>query len=317
LRVLAAFLWTAVLVSKAVQLDAAELLSIEDFGSNPAHLSMQVYLPDGLADGAPLVFVAHGCFQNVQQVVEHAGWVELADRHGFALLFPGTSKDNEPFGGCFRTWQPEHQQRGAGEPQTIANMVQWIVSKRNLDPQRVFITGMSSGGLMTAVMLATYPDLFAAGAIQSAYPYLCANTFDDLKTCSLAQKNLDAGSWGKLVIDAFPDYTGKRPRVAIWHGTADQLLLPINLELQLQQWSTVLGIDTQAFESDTIDGQERRRYRDAGGNVAIETVSVAGMDHAIAIDPDGSPPCGVAAPFIVDANICAAAWIGRWFGVVP
>lgn len=295
---------------------AAELRSIEDFGPNPARLTMQVYLPDTLEQGAALVVLPHGCFQGVQQVFDHTGWVQLADRHGFALLFPGTNKDNESFGGCFRTWQAEHQARGAGEPLTIIAMIDWLLEHQGLDRARVYMAGMSSGGLVTSVMLATYPERFAAGAVQSAYPYRCANAFEELQTCSLAQKELSPEAWSALVLDADPGYSGARPRVALWHGAADQLLLPANLDLQLQQWAGVMGVDSTQFETNTIDGQQRRRYRDASGEVVIETVLVAGMDHAIAIDPDGTPPCGAAAPFIVDANVCAAQWIGRWFGIV-
>jgi poly(3-hydroxybutyrate) depolymerase len=42
-------------------------------------------------------------------------------------------------------------------------MVERIVSDAQLDPKRLFVTGLSAGGAMTAVMLATYPEVFAGG----------------------------------------------------------------------------------------------------------------------------------------------------------
>lgn len=293
------------------------LTEIADFGANPGNLRMQVYLPHDLRDGAALVVVAHGCFQTVDQVVEHTGWIELADEYRFALLFPQTGKGNEPFGGCFRTWYPEHQKRGAGEPLSIRNQVLWLLDAHALDADHVFMTGQSSGGLVTSVMLASYPELFAAGAVQSAYPYRCADAFEELAPCSLAQRSKSPAEWAALVLDAAPGYDGVRPRIALWHGGADVLIVPANLDLQLQQWAGVLGIDSEAGAEDSIDGQVRHRYADGEGTVQIETVVVAGMDHAIAIDPDGTPACGSTAPYIVDADVCAARWIGRWFGVVP
>lgn len=297
--------------------DGKDLLQITDFGSNPGNLGMQVYLPSSIKPEAPLVVVAHGCFQAVEVVFAHSGWKDLADSHGFAILFPRTNKENEPFGACFRTWYPDHQARDAGEPLSIHNQIVWMLDKYQLDRERVFMTGQSSGGLITAVMLASYPELFAAGAIQSAYPYRCANSFEELALCSQAQKELDVIEMAELLQEAAPDHQGHRPPVAIWHGGEDTLIVPANLELQLKQWAEVLDVDLDSGQIEQIDGQQRTRYFNAEGTLTIETVTVAGMDHAIAIDPDGSPSCGSVAPYIVDADICSAYWIGRWFGVVP
>ncbi|MGH6630549.1 MAG: extracellular catalytic domain type 1 short-chain-length polyhydroxyalkanoate depolymerase, partial [Burkholderiales bacterium] len=223
-----------------------ELAEVTDFGANPGSLGMEIYLPSQLGNGAPLVVVAHGCFQTVQMIFDHSGWVELSDRYGFALLFPQTSTTNEPFGGCFRTWYPEHQGRDQGEPLSIRNQIAWLVDHYRIDPERIYMTGQSSGGLETAVMLATYPELFVAGAIQSAYPYRCADTFEELASCSKAEHILSAAEWGNLVRAAAPDYEGPRPPVALWHGAADTLLVPANLDLQLQQWANVFEVDTQS-----------------------------------------------------------------------
>ena len=311
-----AFVALCLAVSSAVA-DDNGLETVADFGANPGNLLMHVYVPKDLPSGAPLVVIAHGCFQTVDQLAQHSGWVEVAERHRFALLFPETTRDNEPFGGCFRTWLPEHQRRGGGEPVSIRNQILWMLDHHDLDPRHVYMAGQSSGGLVTAVMLASYPELFAAGAVQSAYPYRCAETFEALAPCSQAVDPRPAVEQVALVLEAAPEYAGPRPRLALWHGDTDALLVPTNLQLQVEQWAPVLGADLQAGQTDAIGRHLRHRYRDADGTVVMETVLVTGMDHAIAIDPDADPPCGRPAPYIVDADICAAQWIGRWFGVVP
>jgi poly(hydroxyalkanoate) depolymerase family esterase len=300
-----------------IPMAAAGLDEVESFGSNPGNLRMFVHLPNDLPRQAPLVAVAHACFQTAADVAAHSGWVEMADAYRFALLFPQTSTDNEPKGGCFRTWEPEHQHRDEGEPLSVRQMIVWLLEHHSLDRERVFITGMSSGGLLTNVMLATYPELFAGGAPQSAYPYNCATTFDELKACAEGRGDHTAAAWTGLVLAADPDYTGRRPRMSIWHGEADPLLLTVNLDLQLGQWAGVMGVDLTADEIDVIDGHTRKRYNGANGEPQIETYLIRGMGHAVAVDPDGTPACGEAAPFFVDADICAALWIARWFGLVP
>lgn len=295
----------------------AGLEPVEDFGENPGNLRLYSYVPDHVEADAPLVVVAHGCLQSAADVAAHSGWRELADRHGFTLLFPETAKTNEPFAGCFRTWLPEHQSRDAGEPLSIRNQVAWALTALEADPARIYMTGQSSGGLLTSVMLASYPELFAAGAVQSAYPYRCANAFEDLAPCSQALKPPPDNGWGDLVRAAAPGYAGPRPRISLWHGGADTVIVPANLDLQIEQWADVLELDTDAPANDDVDSQPRRRYAGSDGTIAIEAVLMPNLAHAIAIDPDGTPACGSPAPYIVDAGTCAAYRIAQWFGLAP
>jgi poly(hydroxyalkanoate) depolymerase family esterase len=292
-----------------------ELETIPSFGVNPGNLAMRVHLPPGLPENAPLVVVNHGCFQTVEYLVEHSGWIETADTFGFALLFPETSKENEPFGGCFRTFVPEHQGHDGGEPGSVSEMIQWMLDNESIDPERVYIAGMSSGGLMASVMLASYPELFAAGAVQSAYPYKCANSFEELQACSQAQVELDDTTLQNLLLSARPGYDGPRPAVSLWHGDADTLLVPANLDLQLWQWSAVLDVNPDEYEWSRVDGHDRKQYRNPEGEVVLETWLLNGTTHAIAISLDGSPACGKVGNFFEDAGICSAYWIARWFGL--
>ena len=305
---LAAFLWS-------LNVAAYSLEAIEDFGENPGNLSMLAYFPASLSDRAALVVIPHGCFQTVDYLAEHSGWIELADRYGFAILFPETNKANEPFGACFRTWVPQHQARGVGEPRSLQQMIHWLLENRNLDPARVYIAGMSSGGLMASVMLATYPELFAAGAVQSAYPYKCATAFEELQPCSQAQKDLNEEILVQLLISGYPEYAGPRPPVSLWHGANDTLLVPANLDLQLIQWAGALDADPEEYELTMVDGHQRKQYRDSNDRLVLETWLLDGTSHAIAVSPGNSSPCGKVGDYFEDSGICAAFWIADWFGL--
>jgi poly(3-hydroxybutyrate) depolymerase len=103
--------------------------------------------------------------------------------------------------------------------------------------------------------------------------------------------------------------------VSIWHGDADTLLLPVNLSLQMEQWTQVAAIDQIPDEVDLIAGNVRQRYDDPAGRQMVETYMIRGMGHAVAVSPGGTPRSGVAGPFFADADICAARWIARWFGI--
>ncbi|MDP3254987.1 PHB depolymerase family esterase, partial [Bosea sp. (in: a-proteobacteria)] len=140
------------------------------FGSNPGALRAHRYRPEGLEPGAPLVVVLHGCTQSAAAYDLGSGWSSLADRHGFALLFPEQQRANNA-NLCFNWFASGDIARGSGEALSIAQMIEGTITGYGLDRRRVFITGLSAGGAMAAAMLATYPELFAGGAIIAGLPY--------------------------------------------------------------------------------------------------------------------------------------------------
>lgn len=297
---------------------AEPLAEVPSFGSNPGNLRMFEFVPQDLQRGAPLVVVAHGCMQTAQEMADLSGWNDLAQAHGFAVVYPQTSRENDPFAGCFRTWLPEHQERGEGEPLSVMQMIDWMLEHHALDAGRVFVTGMSSGGHLTNVMLATYPDRFSAGAPQSSFPYKCALKFEDVEPCCRGAITHTREAWGELARSGFPGYEGRRPRVSIWHGMEDNLLRVVNLEHQRDQWIGALGIDGDPDGVRWADGYAGNVYADSGGTPVVETFAIPRLGHAIALDlRAASPKCGRAGPYADDVHVCAAAWIARWFGIVP
>src|SRR5665213_3720211 len=152
------------------------------FAPNPGNLRMFRYLPRGLKTGAPLVVVLHGCGQTASGYALGAGWCQLADQLGFAVLAPEQKAVNNP-NTCFNWFNPEDITRGEGEAASIAAMIATLTQTHKLDASRVFITGLSAGGAMAAVMLANYPELFAGGAIIAGLPFgAAANVRDALES---------------------------------------------------------------------------------------------------------------------------------------
>ena len=138
----------------------SRLESLADFGSNPGRLRGHGYCPAGLARKAPLVVVLHGCKQNAGDYDHRSGWSQLADLAGFALLYPEQSPGNNP-NLCFNWFRPGDTRRDSGEALSIRQMIDAMIAAHGLDRDRVFVTGLSAGGAMANVMLATYPEVFA------------------------------------------------------------------------------------------------------------------------------------------------------------
>lgn len=188
---------------------AGPLTEDTDFGSNPGNLKMFTYRPADLAPSRPLVVALHGCKQQASAYDDEPGWIMLADKHRFALLLPEQQLANNS-SKCFNWFLPGHNERDKGEALSIRQMIDKIKAQANIDPQKVYVTGLSAGGGMAAVMLAAYPELFAGGAIIAGIPYKCANTVDEaLNQCGVSvsgqlapMKDLTPAQWGSLVRNA-------------------------------------------------------------------------------------------------------------------
>lgn len=287
---------------------------VTGFGSNPGQLRMFRHVPAGLPSGAPLVVALHGCSQTAASYDDATGWRQLADRWKFALVLPQQQSANNA-SGCFNWFEAGDTARGQGEALSIRQMVERSVADLGLAPSRVYVTGLSAGGAMTAVMLATYPDVFAGGAIVAGLPYRCATSQSAAFSCMNPGTDLSPAQWGDRV-RAASSWTGPWPIVSIWHGDADFVVRPANLTESMQQWTHVHGIDQAADVVDTVAGYPHRVYKDASGAPRVETYSITGMGHGTPVDPGtGATQCGTAGAYILDANICSSFHIGRFFGL--
>lgn len=293
---------------------AGTLTQVAGFGTNPGNILMYQYVPDNLVAGRPLVVVIHGCTQTAANMDAETGWTKWADQMGFALLLPQQQSANNG-SVCWNFFQKTDNQRGAGEPLSIKQQVDWMVSHHSVDTSRIYVTGLSSGAAMTNVMLATYPDVFAAGAPLAGVAFKCATGVSSSLFCNAGTVSKTPAQWGDLVRGA-SGWTGPWPRVSIWHGTSDQTVNVANLNETMEQWTNVHGADQTADVSDTVAGYPHKVYKTEAGASVVETFSITGMGHGQPVDPGtGATQCGTATGYNLDANVCASYHIAQWFGL--
>lgn len=294
--------------------DAGRLKMLSSFGSNPGALRAMTYVPERLSRPAALVVVLHGCTQSAAAYDAGAGWSQLADRHGFALLFPEQQRQNNP-NLCFNWFSSTDTRRDSGEALSIRQMIATMVATHDLDSERVFVTGLSAGGAMTSVMLATYPDVFAGGAIIAGLPYGCATTVPQALERMRGYQLPTEGELAALVRDASP-YEGPWPTISIWHGSGDATVNPTNADAIIGQWRTLHGAAREPHRIEAIDGYPRRVWRDEAGREVIEEYSITGMGHGTPLDTAGAQGFGAAGPFMLEANISSTYHICRFWGLI-
>lgn len=293
---------------------AVTLQRVTAFGANPGQLSMYVYRPASLPADPPVVIALHGCTQNAQTYADNSGLPELADRDGFLVVFAETSSANN-LNKCFNWFQAADNRRGQGEAASIRQMAAHAVSAYSADPARTFVTGLSAGGAMTSVMLAAYPDVFAAGAVIAGLPYDCAKGSSPY-TCMNPGVDKSPAAWAQLVRDAHPSWTGPWPRVAIWQGDADTTVVPRNADELRDQWTALHGIPQTPTRTSLIgpDATRQEEYAAADGTVSVEVDRVPGIGHGTPVDPGSGPAqCGHTGAAYFLASICSAHWISKFF----
>jgi len=293
------------------------LVQVSSFGTNPGGLNMYEYIPAGLPSGRPLVVVLHGCTQTAN-AMQSAGWNQLADQYQFAVVYPEQTSAHNPVE-CFN-WAGEYGNladitRGQGENESIIEMVDYEIAHHSVDTTRVYVSGFSAGAAFTTVMLATWPERFAAGSIMEGIAYKCAVDVNGAYSCQSPGVTKTAAQWGDLVRAAHSGYTGPWPRVQIWEGTSDTTVVPANQGELVKQWTNVWGIDATADETETIGQATRTGYK-SGSTVAVETYSIQGMSHAVSVgtDPAGACP-GTAGQYFEDHKICGALRAAMFFGL--
>src|SRR5262249_56204867 len=126
--------------------------------------------PEHMTPKPPLVIALHGCTQTSDEYDHGTGWSSLADSLGFAVVYPQQQPANNPKN-CFSWFLPGDIVRGHGEALSIREMVEHAIATFAADRRKVFVTGLSAGGAMASVMLATYPQVFAAAPLISGLPY--------------------------------------------------------------------------------------------------------------------------------------------------
>ncbi|NUP39761.1 MAG: PHB depolymerase family esterase [Streptomyces sp.] len=294
---------------------AASLQEVTGFGSNPGALRMFRYVPDGLPSGRPVVVALHGCTQDASGYGTGSGWLQFADRWGFSVVLPQQQSSNNA-SNCFDWFQSGDIERGQGEAASVAQMVDRQLADVGGDASRVYVTGLSAGGGMTAVMMADYPEKFAAGGIVAGLPYGCAQAAGSPYVCMYVGATQTAKQWGDRARAARPGYTGPWPTLTVFQGSADYTVKPVNMTDLMKQWTDVHGADQSADLSDTVSGYPHQVFRDPAGKAVVETYSITGMGHGQPVDPgSGTAQCGAAGAYLLDVNLCAAYRLGLAWGL--
>lgn len=204
------------------------------------------------------------------------------------MIFPDSPNNVDD---CWDVSSPETlTHNGGGDSLGIVSMVRYVLEKYGADEKRVFAMGTSSGAMMTNVLLGSYPDVFAAGSAWAGVAFGCyaADGVDIWSDSCATGKNIKTGAeWKKIVENAYPEYKGWRPKMHVLHGTKDDVLYPQNLQEEIKEWTTVLGLGNSSVkvtQNDINAGWTTQSWSDERGVERFRATSAEGVTHNIQTD---------------------------------
>lgn len=248
---------------------------------------------------APLLVMLHGCTQDPDDFAAGTGMNALAEKHGVLVAYPEQPATANPQK-CWNWYLPDHQQAGTGEPAVLAGLTRDVMQRFRVDPARVYVGGISAGGAMALILVATHPELYAAAGVHSTVPFRAASNVAE----ALAVMRAGASSQPTPMATAVP--------LIVIHGAADPAVNIVNSRQITAQWAAGLGADPGSAQrvSDTAGGYPYARsvLRDHTGRPVLEEWIVDGLGHAWSggssagtyTDPKGPNASEVMLQFLLD-----------------
>jgi len=268
--------------------------------------NFKLWIPGTLDEGraCPLVMLLHGCTHNAEDMAEISGMNEVAEKNRFLVVYPEQSRMANLLK-CWNWFLPQHQTRDAGEPSILAAVVDQVRSTYNIDPERVYVVGVSAGGAMASILAATYPDIFAAVALFAGAEFKAATSVSEA-LAALKGGGPDPLRQGQLAFEAMRDGLARKERrrmpAIVFHGSADTAVSLVNADQAIAQWSKTNEClaahhAEQGFTlTETIvDGQvlngyayQKRSYVEGTSRLLMEKWVIQNLGHAWSGSPQPS-----------------------------
>jgi poly(3-hydroxybutyrate) depolymerase len=133
------------------------------------NLTYHIYVPDSLKNQkAALMITLHGCAQRAEDFAHFGNWETAAEKYRTLVVAPKVPNGGVNMG-CWNYYGSDHSIQNK-DHQSIFQLLQMLLKDRslNIDPRRVYVSGLSSGGGEALLLGCLRPDLFAGMGLNSS-----------------------------------------------------------------------------------------------------------------------------------------------------
>jgi poly(hydroxyalkanoate) depolymerase family esterase len=249
------------------------------YGNPAGSRAYKLYIPSRYHGQAiPLVVMLHGCTQSPDDFAAGTRMNVIAEEQTCLVVYPAQSSDANP-ARCWNWFRPTDQRRDQGEPSLLAGITRQVMRDYAVDPQRVYIAGLSAGAAAAAVMGATYPDLYAAIGVHSGLAYGSAN---DLSSALVAMRQGDLAAASRVAGIAAVLADGPAVPTIVFHGDRDTTVHPRNGDHVIARSKRTASSQTAVHRGRVSGGHAYTRtiHTDASGRAILEQWDIHGAGHA-------------------------------------
>jgi poly(hydroxyalkanoate) depolymerase family esterase len=254
------------------------------YGNSAGSRAYKLYIPSGYRGQAvPLIVMLHGGTQSPDDFAAGTRMNVIAEEQTCLVVYP-EQHCNANAAKCWNWFRPSDQRRGQGEPSLIAGITRQVMRDYSVDPQHVYVGGLSSGGAAAAIMGATYPDLYAAISVHSGLAHESAHdlpsAFAVMKQGELKRDEL-GGTHGCAAVSAVPKHGPAIPTI-VFHGDRDTTVHPRNGDLVMARAKGATNLQMKVHRDRVPGGHSYTCtiHSEASGRTIFEQWEIHGAGHA-------------------------------------
>lgn len=267
--------------------------------------AVNIYTPDGMSavgQGRALLIVLHGCTQAIN-AYSTARLEVAAEAHGMVIAVPDAM--NKAGFSCWSYWQGAVA-RNSGDYRNLIQLAQALSADtpRQIDPDQIYLAGLSSGAAFAMQTACLAPDVFA-GVASSAGPSIGTSSSGAISTCESVSPALFESRCRGYAGSAYQGHLSTQIAV-IAHGTSDTTVNTCYNEQNANGFARVYGVNATPGSTTLSEGSRSaalHRWQDD----RVAMLWLNGLAHA------WSGGEGASGSYIGNQSINVATFLGGHF----